>query len=189
MNRNSRTAAGDPPVLGFCAYSGTGKTTLLVNLLPLLRRMGFKVGVIKHSHHHFEIDHPGKDSFRLRKAGATEMMIASGRRWALMVDLEEDEQSGRDPDLGEMLQRMDRSILDLIIVEGFKHESIPKIELHRSGLGKPLIFPADPDVIAVATDAPGEIDARLPLLDLNDPQTIADFVVEFIAAGGEMKRR
>lgn len=185
---SSSGAVRSVPVLGFCAFSGTGKTTLLVNLLPLLKRAGLKVGVIKHSHHHFEIDHPGKDSFRLRKAGATEMMIASGRRWALMVDLEDEQDSGRDPDLGGMLARMDQSILDLIIVEGFKHEPIPKIELHRPSLGKPLIFPDDPNVIAVATDAPGSIATRLPLLDLNDPQTIADFVSAFVGEPERAKR-
>ncbi|MES9935509.1 MAG: molybdopterin-guanine dinucleotide biosynthesis protein MobB [Sedimenticola sp.] len=160
------------PVLGFAAYSGTGKTTLLKQLLPLLRGRGLRVGMIKHAHHDFEIDTPGKDSYELRKAGASEMLIASGKRWALMVDTDGE----GDPVLQEMLDRLDQSKLDLVLVEGFKHEAFPKIELHRPALGKPLIFPEDPDVIAVASDGELACTTELPRLDINDIASIADFV-------------
>ncbi|MES9957525.1 MAG: molybdopterin-guanine dinucleotide biosynthesis protein MobB [Sedimenticola sp.] len=162
------------PVLGFAAYSGTGKTTLLKQLLPLLRGRGLRVGMIKHAHHDFEIDTPGKDSYELRKAGASEMLIASGKRWALMVDTDGE----GDPVLQEMLDRLDQSKLDLVLVEGFKHEAFPKIELHRPALGKPLIFPGDPDVIAVASDGELACTTELPRLDINDIASIADFVAD-----------
>jgi molybdopterin-guanine dinucleotide biosynthesis protein MobB len=163
------------PVLGFAAWSGTGKTTLLVQLLPKLRGRGLRVGMIKHAHHSFEVDQPGKDSYELRKAGASPMLVVSSRRWALMADLENE----RDPVLQEMLDRLDQSQLDVILVEGFKHEAFPKIELHRPTVGKPLLFPDDPSVVAVATDAPLAAAAPLPVLDLNDVGAIADFVVGF----------
>ncbi|MET0116941.1 MAG: molybdopterin-guanine dinucleotide biosynthesis protein MobB [Sedimenticola sp.] len=164
------------PVLGFAAYSGTGKTTLLKQLLPLLRGRGLRVGMIKHAHHDFDIDTPGKDSYELRKAGASEMLIASGKRWALMVDTDGE----GDPVLQEMLDRLDQSKLDLVLVEGFKHEAFPKIELHRPALGKPLIFPGDPDVIAVASDGELACTTELPRLDINDIASIADFVVDWL---------
>lgn len=160
------------PVIGFCAYSGTGKTRLLKRVLPLLREQGSRVGVIKHTHHDFDIDQPGKDSYELRKAGAAQMLVASGRRWALMVETVGE----GDPVLQQMLNRMDQSQLDLIIVEGFKHESFPKIELHRPELGKPLLFPDDPDVIAVASNTPAFYTTDLPLLDIDDPAAIARFI-------------
>ncbi|MCB1829516.1 MAG: molybdopterin-guanine dinucleotide biosynthesis protein B [Chromatiaceae bacterium] len=160
------------PVIGFCAYSGTGKTTLLIKLLPILKSRGVRVGVIKHTHHRFELDRPGKDSYELRKAGAAEMLVASGRRWALMVETGDD----GDPVLQDMVNRMDQSVLDLIIVEGFKHEAFPKIELHRPELGRPPIFSEDQSVIAIASDDPTAYDTRLPLLDINDPEAIAEFI-------------
>ena len=163
------------PVLGFAAWSGTGKTTLLVRLLPTLRGRGLRVGMVKHAHHSFEVDQPGKDSYELRKAGASPMLVVSRRRWALMVDLEAE----REPALRETLDRLDQSQLDVILVEGFKHEAFPKIELHRAAVGKDLLFPSDPDVIAVATDSPLAQPTRLPVLDLNDVEAIADFVVSF----------
>jgi molybdopterin-guanine dinucleotide biosynthesis protein B len=163
------------PVLGFAAWSGTGKTTLLVQLLPRLRARGLRVGMLKHAHHSFEVDQPGKDSYELRKAGASPMLVVSSRRWAMMTDLYEE----RDPVLQEMLDRLDQSGLDVILVEGFKHEAFPKIELHRPAVGKPLLFPDDPNVVAVATDAPLPEPTSLPLLDLNDVDGIADFVARF----------
>ncbi|OOZ37247.1 molybdopterin-guanine dinucleotide biosynthesis protein MobB [Solemya velesiana gill symbiont] len=161
------------PVLGFAAYSGTGKTTLLKQLLPLLREQGLRVGMIKHTHHDFDIDTPGKDSYELRKAGASEMLIASGKRWALMVDTDGE----GDPVLQDMLNRLDQGSLDLVLVEGFKHEAFPKIELHRATVGKPLIFPEDPDVIAVACDGELSQPTDLPQLDINDIPSIAAFVL------------
>ena len=163
------------PVLGFAAWSGTGKTTLLVRLLPRLRARGLRIGMVKHAHHSFEIDQPGKDSFELRKAGASPLLLASSRRWVLMNDLEQE----REPVLQEMVQRLDLSQLDAILVEGFKHEAFPKIELHRPAVGRPLLFPEDPDIIAVATDAPLALPTHLPVLDLNDVEAIADFVASF----------
>ncbi len=168
------------PVIGFSAYSGTGKTTLLKRLLPLLCERGIRAGMVKHTHHRFEVDQPGKDSYELRKAGAAEMLVASGSRWALMVDTGEE----GDPDLQMLLNRLDQSNLDLILVEGFRHESFPKIELHRPALGKPLIFPQDSYVVAVATDAPLSEEVDLPLLDMNDVSAIADFI-EKAFLGGE----
>jgi molybdopterin-guanine dinucleotide biosynthesis protein MobB len=162
------------PVLGFAAYSGTGKTTLLTQLLPVLRGRGYRIGVIKHAHHDFDIDKPGKDSYELRKAGANEMLVASARRWALMVETED----RGDPVLQEMLDRLDQSNLDLVLVEGFKHESFPKIELHRPSVGKPLIFPQDKDVLAIATDAELGADTGLTIIDINDISAIAGFIIE-----------
>ncbi len=164
------------PVIGLIAYSGTGKTTLLIKLLPILRQRGFRVGVIKHAHHDFEIDTPGKDSYELRKAGANEMLLASSKRWALMVDSD----SPDEPDLREMLNRLDQAGLDLVLVEGFKHEGIPKIELHRPSIGKPMLFTEDEDVIAVATDGDLSQEIELPVLDLNDTPGIAEFILDYM---------
>ena len=161
------------PIIGFTAYSGTGKTTLLKKLLPIFRDKGLRVGMIKHTHHTFEVDQPGKDSYELRKAGASEMLIASGRRWALMVDTEIE----GDPELQDMLDRLDQSVLDLILVEGFKHVVFPKLELHRPSLGKPLLFPEDPDVIAVLSDGELAEATDLPILDINDAAAIVEFII------------
>ncbi len=163
----------NPPVLGIAAWSGTGKTTLLVQLLPLLRAQGLRVGMLKHAHHEFDIDHPGKDSYELRKAGAEQMLIASNQRWALMVEAHVAE----DVSLWDMLAQLQRASLDLILVEGFRHECFPKLELHRAATGKPLLYPNDSTIIALASDTP--IACDLPQLDLNDPGAIASFIAEF----------
>lgn len=160
------------PVLGFAAYSGTGKTYLLKKLLPLLRERGLRVGMIKHTHHDFDIDQPGKDSYELRKAGASQMLVASGRRWALMVET----RGTGDPELQDMINQLDHAKLDLILVEGFKHVAFPKIELHRNRLGKPLIYPNDPSIVAFACDGNPPGDLSLPLLNLNDAEQIVDFI-------------
>ncbi|MFN2308899.1 MAG: molybdopterin-guanine dinucleotide biosynthesis protein B [Gammaproteobacteria bacterium] len=162
-----------PPVLGIAAWSGTGKTHLLVQVLPLLRARGLRVGVLKHAHHAFDIDHPGKDSHALRKAGAEQMLIASNQRWALMVEAP----VPGDVSLWEMLARLDRAALDLILVEGFRHERFPKLELHRAALGKPLLFPDDDAIIALASDTP--VQTALPWLDLNAPAAVTAFIAEF----------
>ena len=161
------------PVIGFAAFSGTGKTTLLRQLLPLLKARGLHIGVIKHSHHRFEIDKPGKDSYELRKAGADQMLISSPYRWALMVEKD----AGSEPRLREELSRLDRGALDLMLVEGFKQESFPKIELYRRAVGKPAMYPQDPDIIAVATDGDLPEPTGLPVLDLNDVDAIAEFIL------------
>jgi len=166
------------PILGFAAFSGTGKTTLLVQLLPMLKQKGLRIGMIKHAHHDFDIDTPGKDSYELRKAGADQMLITSKRRWALMVETPNVQD---DPDLNHMLQQLDQDRLDLVLVEGFKHVHFPKIELHRPTLGKPLLFPEDDSIIAIATDQAIEQPCKLPKLDLNEPNSIVAFIVDFLA--------
>jgi molybdopterin-guanine dinucleotide biosynthesis protein B len=165
------------PVLGFVAFSGTGKTTLLKQLIPLLKARGLQLAVVKHTHHQFDIDTPGKDSYELRQAGAEQVMVASRRRWALMVETPNEVE---DPQLDTLIQQLDSAALDLILVEGFKHTAIPKIELHRPELQKPLLCPGDQDIIAVASDAPLGQQINLPVLALNNPEAIADFVVGFI---------
>lgn len=170
------------PILGFAAYSGTGKTTLLEKLIPLLIAKGISVSLIKHTHHEFDIDTPGKDSYRLRKAGAAQTLVASSKRWALMV---EEENPKNDPSLSELLNHLDYSKTDLVLVEGFKHESIKKIELHRPALNKPLIALEDPNIIAIASDIPelmriSESAIDCPILDINHPEQIAQFINEYI---------
>lgn len=164
------------PVLGFAAYSGTGKTTLLIELIPLLNNTNLRLGVIKHTHHKVDVDHPGKDSYLLRKAGASRVLLASSKRWALMVE----EESEVEPELEDLLSRLDTSCLDLVLVEGFRHLCFPKIELHRPVLGKPLLFPEDPSIIALATDESPPSDLRLPCLDLNNPMMIRDFILRWL---------
>lgn len=165
-------------ILGFAAYSGTGKTTLLKSLIPLLKKRGLRVGVVKHAHHSFEIDRPGKDSFELRKAGASPVMLSSSRRRAIITEHD----TPREPHLVEELQHFDHTELDLILVEGFKNEPIPKIELHRPALGKPLLYPRDKCIIALATDQKERFDpAPLPVLDLNDPWQVADFISAWLS--------
>ena len=163
------------PLLGFAGFSGAGKTTLLSAVLPLLVKQGVRVGMIKHAHHDFDIDQPGKDSYVLRKAGASQMLIASSKRWALMV---ENNDVTRDPKLDALLGRLDQSRLDLILVEGFKHETIPKIEVHRAELGHPLLCSADRDIIAIACDDATQIDQLIMRLNINHPEQVAAFIVK-----------
>jgi len=171
------------PIVGFAAWSGTGKTTLLKELLPLLGGRELRVGVVKHAHHSFDVDHPGKDSYELRKSGAAQMLIASRARWALVVERTRE----RDPRLDEVLLELDQAALDLILVEGFKDERFPKIELHRPSLRRPLLFPDDDAIIAVATDAPLEDSGGLPQLALNRPDDIAEFIVDYVARKTTLK--
>lgn len=166
-----------PSLLAFVAASGTGKTTLLEKLIPLLRARGLRLAVIKHTHHDFDLDQPGKDSYRLRAAGAQQVMLASRRRWVLLTEHAEERP---EPELAELLQALDRRSLDLILVEGFKHADVRKIELHRPALGKPPLFPHDSQIIAVACDAAPAAESQLPLLDLNDTEAIARFVLHAI---------
>lgn len=165
------------PILGFAAYSGTGKTTLLINIIPLFKQRGLEVGVIKHAHHTFEIDQPGKDSYEIRKAGASQMLIGSKQRWALMVEQDEENQQTR---LEEYISHLDQNKLDLILVEGFKPEAIPKIELHRPSLGHPLISSSDDSIIAIACDAPLTQSSDLITLDINDYESIVDYIIDNI---------
>jgi molybdopterin-guanine dinucleotide biosynthesis protein MobB len=163
---------GTTPLLGIVAWSGSGKTTLLEALLPLLTARGVRVGMLKHVHHDFDIDTPGKDSHRLRKAGATRLLIASSQRWALMVE----RPAANDDPLAELLAALDDGSLDLILVEGLKHAHYPKLEVHRPTLGKPPLYPDDTDIIAVACDAALPSAGDLPILDLNNPAVVADFI-------------
>ena len=162
------------PLIGFAAWSGTGKTTLLVNLLGIFTSLKLRVGVIKHAHHTFEIDYPGKDSYELRKAGASQVLIGSRQRWALLVE----NRDADDKPLEYHVRNLDLDKLDLILVEGFKPEVIPKIELHRPSLGHNLLYPDDESIIAIATDAGLSEDTELPVLNLNDPQQIAKFIID-----------
>ena len=163
------------PVIGFAAWSGTGKTTLLARLIPLLRARGLRIAAIKGTHHDVEIDQPGKDSHTLRMAGAAQVLLASRRRLALITELA---QPGEEPPpLAELVARLDPKLADLVLVEGFKHEGFPKIEVHRTTVGKPLIHPGDPDFVAVVTDDPGLV-TDLPRLPLDDVGAVAEFVAE-----------
>jgi molybdopterin-guanine dinucleotide biosynthesis protein B len=156
---------------GFAGWSGSGKTTLIEQLIPRFTAHGLKVSLVKHAHHSFDVDHPGKDSWRHRQAGCHEVMIGSGVRWALMHEL----RGAPEPPLQELIARM--SPCDLLLVEGFKRYEMPKLEIYRAANGKPLLHPEDRHIVAVATDV--RLDTPLPQLDLNDPDAVAAFVVEF----------
>ncbi len=160
-----------PPMrlMGFAGWSGSGKTTLLARLIPALVARGLRVSSIKHAHHDFDIDQPGKDSHTHRMAGATEVLVTGGRRWALMHEL----RGGPEPSLAELLRHLAR--VDLVLIEGFKREAYAKIEVHRPVLGKTLLQPDDPGIIAVASDAPLRL--TVPVLPLDDIAAIAAFVV------------
>jgi molybdopterin-guanine dinucleotide biosynthesis protein B len=162
-----------PPVLGFAAYSGAGKTSLLSRLIPILKETGLRVGVIKYSHHDVEIDKPGKDSYQLRVAGATPVMLVSPYRRAIISEL----QPLREIKLLEQLALFPVDEVDLILVEGFRDEAFSKIELHRPLLGKPLLYPYDNHIIALACDQVLATPDYLPCLDLNDTQAIAKFIL------------
>ena len=159
-------------VLGIAGYSGSGKTTLLTQLLPALRARGLRVGVIKHAHHQFDLDRPGKDSYELRQAGAARVLVASSRRWALLAEREED----GDPPLRELLTRIAAPDLDLILIEGFRHEQFPKLEVHRPAQGRELLCKDDPSILAIATDSALILPREIPCFDLNDYPSITEFV-------------
>jgi len=159
-------------VFGFAAYSGSGKTTLIENLVPLLIAHGLKVSVIKHAHHAFDIDRPGKDSYRHRQAGATEVLVSSGARWALMHELRNES----EPGLPALLERL--APCDMVLVEGFKKQAIPKIEIHRLAAGTPLLFPDDPHIVALATDA--GVPTSLPTFGLGDYPGISGFMLKHL---------
>lgn len=154
---------------GFAGWSGSGKTTLIEKVLPLLVKRGLRVALIKHAHHTFDVDHPGKDSYRHRHAGAGEVLVTSSRRWVLMHEL----RGAQEPSFDEQVKHL--SPCDLLIVEGFKFAPIPKMEVWRAETGEALLHPNDPHIVAVASDA--RVETKLPLLDLNDHEGVAAFVV------------
>ena len=158
--------------IGFAGWSGSGKTTLIEKLIPRFTRRGLRVSLIKHAHHTFDVDQPGKDSYRHRHAGASEVLVTSSRRWVLMHEL----RGEQEPKFEEQLRHL--SPCDLLIVEGFKYAPIPKLEVWRAETGESLLHPNDPHFVAVATDA--KIASRLPVLDLNNVDSIASFVVSHL---------
>jgi molybdopterin-guanine dinucleotide biosynthesis protein B len=158
-------------VMGLAGWSGSGKTTLMTRLLPELIGRGLTVSTMKHAHHSFDIDQPGKDSYVHRSAGATEVVVSSANRWALMHE----NRGAAEPTAGELMQHM--TPVDLLIIEGFKREPHPKIEIYRQANGKPLLHPEDPHIVAVASDSPLP-EVSLPVLPLDDIRAIADFVLD-----------
>ncbi len=157
-------------VFGIAGWSGSGKTTLLEKLIPQFTARGLKVSVIKHAHHGFDIDRPGKDSYRHREAGASEVLLSCSDRWALMHE----RRDGSDVTLDQLVARL--APCDLVLVEGFKQEPVPKLEVYRPETGKPPLFPERSDIVAVASDA--EVATILPRLALDDVAAIADFVMD-----------
>ncbi|MCW9033183.1 MAG: molybdopterin-guanine dinucleotide biosynthesis protein B [Rhodospirillales bacterium] len=164
------------PIFGFAAFSGVGKTSLITQVITLLREKSLRIGVVKHAHHDFEIDKPEKDSYKFRKSGATQTLVASANRWALINEF--DEEPG-DNYLAHLLDQLDLDNLDIVIVEGFKRAPIPKIELHRPSLRHPLLFPFDPNIVAFATDELNSGDGSLPTFDLGSPEAIAEFIQNY----------
>ena len=159
-------------IFGFAGWSGSGKTTLVEKLIPRFVGHGLRTSLIKHAHHNFDVDTPGKDSWRHRQAGASEILVTSSRRWVLMHEL----RGGREPSFDEQVKRI--SPCDLLLVEGFKFAPIPKLEVWRKETGEALLHPNDPHIVALATDA--KVQTRLPVLDLNDPAAIAVFILKHL---------
>jgi molybdopterin-guanine dinucleotide biosynthesis protein B len=157
-------------IIGLAGWSGSGKTTLLTKVLPRLIARGKRVSTLKHAHHAFDIDRPGKDSFEHRSAGATEVLVVSGNRWALMHEL----RGAPEPGLRELLGKL--SDVDLVLIEGFKRQKFPKLEIHRAENGKPLLHPDDNWIVAIASDTLLP-EAGVPVVDLNDIDRIADLLM------------
>ncbi len=171
-------------LIGLTGWSGSGKTTLLTALLPLLIARGLAVSTVKHAHHGFDLDRPGKDSYRHREAGAREVLVASGRRWALMHELDA-HRGGAEPGLPELLARL--APVDLVLVEGFKANPHPKIEVHRPSTGGAPMWRGREDIVAVATDEPLDGCDRA-LLPLNDPPVVADWMLRFLELDTALQR-
>ena len=156
-------------IIGLAGWSGSGKTTLVTKLVPCLIGRGLRVSTLKHAHHGFDLDQPGKDSFMHRAAGATEVIVSSAKRFAILHELRDE----AEWDLPALVAKM--SPVDLVLVEGYKRDPFPKLEIHRAANGKPLLHPQDPHIVAVAADVPLP-DAAVPVIDLNDVEAIADFL-------------
>ena len=165
-------------IIGLAGWSGSGKTTLVTKLIPCLKARGISVSTLKHAHHGFDLDTPGKDSFMHRAAGATEVIISSGKRWAMLHELRDEPEW----DMAELVAKM--SPVDLVLVEGFKRDAFPKLEIHRIANGKPLLHPQDPHIVAVASDSVLP-DAKVPVIDLNNIETIADLLLKHAVAVSE----
>ncbi len=159
-------------VFGITGYSGAGKTTLIVKLIPLIQAGGLSVSLIKHTHHGFDIDRPGKDSYRMREAGAVEVLLANDDRWALMHEL----RGAKEPLLEEQLARL--TPVDIVLVEGYRRAPMPKLEVWRQALGQPPRYPYDDTIVGVAIDGPAPEGCTLPLLQLSEPEEIAAFVLQ-----------
>ena len=155
-------------IFGFAGWSGSGKTTLIEKLIPLFVARGLKVSLIKHAHHTFDLDQPGKDSYRHRHAGCTEVLVTSSRRWALVREL----RGAPEPGFAELIERL--SPCDLVLIEGFKRERVPKLEVYRAATGEPLLYPQDPDIMAIASDQ--RLDTKLPQFDIDDAAGVANFI-------------
>jgi molybdopterin-guanine dinucleotide biosynthesis protein B len=167
-------------IIGLAGWSGSGKTTLLARLIPVLRARGLAVSTIKHAHHAFDLDQPGKDSHVHREAGATEVLVSSAKRWALMHEL----RGAAEPGLADLVQRL--SPVDLVIVEGFKRGPHPKIEVYRAVVGKPPLHPDDRRILAVASDTP--LAAPLPVIPLDAIERIAEIMLAYAAPVGDITR-
>ncbi|QFR32327.1 molybdopterin-guanine dinucleotide biosynthesis protein B [Ancylobacter sp. TS-1] len=161
-------------LIGFAGWSGSGKTTLLARLIPVLVGRGHRVSTIKHAHHEFDVDKPGKDSHTHRVVGANEVLVSSANRWALMHEL----RGTPEPDLPELVAHL--SPVDLVLVEGFKRDHHPKLEIHRAEVGKPFLHPDDPYIVGIASDH-ALPESPLPVIDLGDIEAIADFVDQHAA--------
>lgn len=158
-------------IIGLAGWSGSGKTTLITKLIPCLLARGLRVSTLKHAHHGFDLDKPGKDSFVHRVAGATEVIISSAKRWAILHELREE----LEWNMADLVAKM--SPVDLVLVEGFKRDAFPKLEIHRAENGKPLLYPDDPHIVAVACDT-ALPNAKIPVVDLNDIDKIADLLLK-----------
>jgi molybdopterin-guanine dinucleotide biosynthesis protein MobB len=165
------------PLLGFAAFSGTGKTTLIEQLIPMLIEQGLRIALVKHSHHDIEMDKPGKDSYRLRKAGASQVVLAGTHRSICFHEHTE----AHDSDLNEQLALLNTACVDLVLVEGYRDQAFPKIELHRSALGKPFLYPNDTHIIALVCDQYVETD-KLPLFEFTQLQQLVTFILKRIVS-------
>ncbi len=157
-------------IFGFAGWSGSGKTTLIEKLIPLFVARGLKVSLVKHAHHSFDVDQPGKDSYRHRHAGCGEVLVTSSKRWVLMHEL----RGAAEPDFAETVKRV--SPCDLLLVEGFKREKVPKLEVYRASVGESLLHPEDSSIVAIASD--GKVETKLPQFDLNDAPSVASFILK-----------
>jgi molybdopterin-guanine dinucleotide biosynthesis protein B len=168
-------------IIGLAGWSGSGKTTLITKLIPCLLARGLRVSTLKHAHHGFDLDKPGKDSFVHRVAGATEVIISSAKRWAILHELREEPEW----DMADLVAKM--SPVDLVLVEGFKRDAFPKLEIHRAANGKSLLYPDDPHIVAVACDTKLP-NVKIPVVDLIDIEKIADLLLKHAMAIGEVTR-